>query len=102
MKGRRCGRIWACRGRKTASSRVKRRRIGRESPQATLTLGASWLGCRQTAPPLWPVPTLIPFREVQYMAKAVTIKVMLVALADNGFYCVAKKNSRTLAEIMVK
>ena len=36
------------------------------------------------------------------MAKAVTIKVKLVSSADTGFYYVAKKNSRTMTEKMVK
>jgi large subunit ribosomal protein L33 len=36
------------------------------------------------------------------MAKAVTIKVKLVSTADTGFYYVAKKNSRTMTDKMVK
>jgi large subunit ribosomal protein L33 len=40
--------------------------------------------------------------EVPIMAKAVTIKVKLVSSADTGFYYVAKKNSRTMTEKMVK
>ena len=36
------------------------------------------------------------------MAKAVTIKVKLVSSADTGYYYVAKKNSRTMTEKMVK
>ncbi|MDU2924642.1 50S ribosomal protein L33 [Bradyrhizobium sp.] len=36
------------------------------------------------------------------MAKAVTIKVKLVSSADTGFYYVAKKNSRTMTQKMVK
>jgi large subunit ribosomal protein L33 len=36
------------------------------------------------------------------MAKAVTIKVKLVSSADTGFYYVAKKNSRTMTDKMVK
>jgi large subunit ribosomal protein L33 len=40
--------------------------------------------------------------EVPNMAKAVTIKVKLVSSADTGFYYVAKKNSRTMTEKMVK
>ena len=36
------------------------------------------------------------------MAKAVTIKVKLVSSADTGFYYVAKKNSRTMTEKLVK
>jgi large subunit ribosomal protein L33 len=40
--------------------------------------------------------------EVSDMAKAVTIKVKLVSTADTGFYYVAKKNSRTMTDKMVK
>jgi large subunit ribosomal protein L33 len=36
------------------------------------------------------------------MAKAVTIKIKLVSTADTGYYYVAKKNSRTMTEKMVK
>ena len=40
--------------------------------------------------------------EVLTMAKAVTIKVKLVSSADTGFYYVAKKNSRTMTDKLVK
>jgi large subunit ribosomal protein L33 len=40
--------------------------------------------------------------KVLQMAKAVTIKVKLVSSADTGFYYVAKKNSRTMTEKLVK
>jgi large subunit ribosomal protein L33 len=52
-------------------------------------------------PPIgWrPIPCIF---EVQHMAKAVTIKVKLVSTADTGFYYVAKKNSRTMTDKMVK
>jgi large subunit ribosomal protein L33 len=40
--------------------------------------------------------------EVSDMAKAVTIKVKLVSTADTGFYYVAKKNSRTMTDKLVK
>jgi large subunit ribosomal protein L33 len=40
--------------------------------------------------------------EVPNMAKAVTIKVKLVSSADTGFYYVAKKNSRTMTDKLVK
>ena len=40
--------------------------------------------------------------KVLHMAKAVTIKVKLVSTADTGFYYVAKKNSRTMTDKMVK
>jgi large subunit ribosomal protein L33 len=40
--------------------------------------------------------------EVFDMAKAVTIKVKLVSTADTGFYYVAKKNSRTMTDKLVK
>jgi large subunit ribosomal protein L33 len=41
-------------------------------------------------------------QKVFDMAKAVTIKVKLVSSADTGFYYVAKKNSRTMTEKLVK
>jgi large subunit ribosomal protein L33 len=46
----------------------------------------------------------IPYRFLRFqdMAKAVTIKVKLVSSADTGFYYVAKKNSRTMTDKMVK
>jgi large subunit ribosomal protein L33 len=48
-------------------------------------------------------PAPIPFIfEVLNMAKAVTIKVKLVSSADTGFYYVAKKNSRTMTDKLVK
>ena len=40
--------------------------------------------------------------KVPNMAKAVTIKVKLVSSADTGFYYVAKKNSRTMTDKLVK
>jgi len=40
--------------------------------------------------------------KVLNMAKAVTIKVKLVSSADTGFYYVAKKNSRTMTDKLVK
>jgi large subunit ribosomal protein L33 len=43
-----------------------------------------------------------PIFEVLNMAKAVTIKVKLVSSADTGFYYVAKKNSRTMTDKLVK
>jgi large subunit ribosomal protein L33 len=46
-----------------------------------------------------PIPQLF---EVLNMAKAVTIKVKLVSSADTGFYYVAKKNSRTMTDKLVK
>jgi large subunit ribosomal protein L33 len=42
------------------------------------------------------------FFEAPTMAKAVTIKVKLVSSADTGFYYVAKKNSRTMTDKLVK
>jgi large subunit ribosomal protein L33 len=45
---------------------------------------------------------LIHTFEVLTMAKAVTIKVKLVSSADTGFYYVAKKNSRTMTDKLVK
>ena len=44
-----------------------------------------------------------PFlQRIRIMAKAVTIKVKLVSTADTGFYYVAKKNSRTMTDKLVK
>ena len=51
--------------------------------------------------PVWPAPD-IPYSKVLNMAKAVTIKVKLVSTADTGFYYVAKKNSRTMTDKLVK
>jgi len=45
-----------------------------------------------------PIPDIRGFT----MAKAVTIKVKLVSSADTGFYYVAKKNSRTMTDKLVK
>ncbi|WP_180897532.1 50S ribosomal protein L33 [Martelella soudanensis] len=36
------------------------------------------------------------------MAKATTIKIKLLSTADTGFFYVAKKNSRTMTDKMVK
>jgi large subunit ribosomal protein L33 len=49
----------------------------------------------------WPAPDFLD-TEVDVMAKAVTIKVKLVSSADTGFYYVAKKNSRTMTDKLVK
>jgi large subunit ribosomal protein L33 len=49
----------------------------------------------------WPAPDSRHF-EAFTMAKAVTIKVKLVSSADTGFYYVAKKNSRTMTDKLVK
>jgi large subunit ribosomal protein L33 len=51
--------------------------------------------------PIWPAPD-IPYLRFLNMAKAVTIKVKLVSTADTGFYYVAKKNSRTMTDKLVK
>jgi large subunit ribosomal protein L33 len=67
----------------------------------TLTLGCQKLGCAANAPPDGPAPDSLIF-EVLNMAKAVTIKVKLVSSADTGFYYVAKKNSRTMTDKLVK
>jgi large subunit ribosomal protein L33 len=54
--------------------------------------------------PVW--PALIPYSQFfggfPNMAKAVTIKVKLVSTADTGFFYVAKKNSRTMTDKLVK
>jgi large subunit ribosomal protein L33 len=52
--------------------------------------------------PAWPGGRHFRNSEVFTMAKAVTIKVKLVSTADTGFYYVAKKNSRTMTDKMVK
>jgi large subunit ribosomal protein L33 len=65
-----------------------------------LTTRGFWLGCRPTRA-VWPAPDSL-IVEVQNMAKAVTIKVKLVSSADTGFYYVAKKNSRTMTDKIVK
>jgi large subunit ribosomal protein L33 len=52
-----------------------------------------------------PLDGLAPYPDIQRfsdMAKAVTIKVKLVSSADTGFYYVAKKNSRTMTDKLVK
>jgi large subunit ribosomal protein L33 len=36
------------------------------------------------------------------MAKAASVKIKLVSSADTGFYYVAKKNSRTMTDKLVK
>jgi large subunit ribosomal protein L33 len=48
-----------------------------------------------------PASTRIASEEAA-MAKAVTVKVKLVSSADTGFYYVAKKNSRTMTDKLVK
>jgi large subunit ribosomal protein L33 len=67
----------------------------------TLTLGGSKLGCAANAGRLagFAIPSFLRFMN---MAKAVTIKVKLVSSADTGFYYVAKKNSRTMTDKLVK
>jgi large subunit ribosomal protein L33 len=70
-------------------------------PPKTLTLGFQKLGCAANAPPDWRA-LYFQTLEVQNMAKAVTIKVKLVSSADTGFYYVAKKNSRTMTDKLVK
>jgi large subunit ribosomal protein L33 len=66
----------------------------------TLTLDGSKLGCAANAGPAAGAHFIL--FEVLNMAKAVTIKVKLVSSADTGFYYVAKKNSRTMTDKMVK
>jgi large subunit ribosomal protein L33 len=67
----------------------------------TLTLGHQELGCAANAGLMGrrSIPCIF---EVLIMAKAVTIKVKLVSTADTGFYYVAKKNSRTMTDKLVK
>jgi large subunit ribosomal protein L33 len=74
--------------------------FGLDLPPKTLTLGRLRLGCRQLRAGLaGAYPILARFKN---MAKAVTIKVKLVSSADTGFYYVAKKNSRTMTDKLVK
>jgi len=67
----------------------------------TLTLGCQKLGCAANAPPdgLAPIPDTKGFRT---WPKAVTIKVKLVPRRIPAFYYVAKKNSRTMTDKLVK
>jgi large subunit ribosomal protein L33 len=67
-----------------------------------LTFGFQKLGCAPTALPARPAPHLLDIKGFLDMAKAVTIKVKLVSSADTGFYYVAKKNSRTMTDKLVK
>jgi large subunit ribosomal protein L33 len=69
--------------------------------QAILTLGCQKLGCAANAPPDL-AGAQFQQSKVSDMAKAVTIKVKLVSSADTGFYYVAKKNSRTMTDKLVK
>jgi large subunit ribosomal protein L33 len=64
-------------------------------------LGRQKLGCPANAGLMGrrPIPLYLRFEN---MAKAVTIKVKLVSSADTGFYYVAKKNSRTMTDKLVK
>ena len=80
--------------------RVNGRNCGAFSARKTLTLGDLRLGCPQMRA-VRPAPDFPEF-EVLNMAKAVTIKVKLVSSADTGFYYVAKKNSRTMTDKLVK
>jgi large subunit ribosomal protein L33 len=77
------------------------RGIVRLFTRKTLTLDGSKLGCAANAGLMGrrPNPPLLRFLD---MAKAVTIKVKLVSSADTGFYYVAKKNSRTMTDKLVK
>ena len=70
-------------------------------PRKTLTLGDQKLGCAANAG-LMGRRSIPDIFEVLNMAKAVTIKVKLVSSADTGFYYVAKKNSRTMTDKLVK
>jgi large subunit ribosomal protein L33 len=70
----------------------------------TLTLEPERLGCRPNAGRFGRRSHFINSSRQRFpnMAKAVTIKVKLVSSADTGFYYVAKKNSRTMTDKMVK
>jgi large subunit ribosomal protein L33 len=71
------------------------------SPPKTLTYAGLRIGCRPNAGGFAGARFPIQF-EASTMAKAVTIKVKLVSSADTGFYYVAKKNSRTMTDKLVK
>jgi large subunit ribosomal protein L33 len=88
-------------GAKTAPLRGRSRRFVPVLACKTLTLGGSRLGCAANAGRLAGAQFHKLF-EVLNMAKAVTIKVKLVSSADTGFYYVAKKNSRTMTDKLVK
>jgi large subunit ribosomal protein L33 len=64
-------------------------------------LGNLKLGCAANAGRFGRLLIIKTF-EVLNMAKAVTIKVKLVSSADTGYYYVAKKNSRTMTDKLVK
>jgi large subunit ribosomal protein L33 len=91
--------IAALQVRENLDLRVKFPVSGAVLARKTLTLGRQKLGCRQMRAG-WPAPD--PYFEALTMAKAVTIKVKLVSTADTGFYYVAKKNSRTMTDKLVK
>jgi large subunit ribosomal protein L33 len=89
-----------CRFEKIVDFVVKIAPFGPDLPPKTLTLGRLRLGCRQLRAGLaGAYPHSLRFKN---MAKAVTIKVKLVSSADTGFYYVAKKNSRTMTDKLVK
>jgi large subunit ribosomal protein L33 len=66
-----------------------------------LDFGPSEARLRGKCAPDRPAPDSFTFEALD-MAKAVTIKVKLVSSADTGFYYVAKKNSRTMTDKLVK
>jgi large subunit ribosomal protein L33 len=92
--------IAALQVRENLDLRARFRILRLDSALKTLTLGRLRLGCRPNAGRLagYGFPTF----EALTMAKAVTIKVKLVSTADTGFYYVAKKNSRTMTDKLVK
>jgi large subunit ribosomal protein L33 len=65
-------------------------------------LGFQKIGCAANTPPIGRRFTFSTIQGFFDMAKAVTIKVKLVSSADTGFYYVAKKNSRTMTDKLVK
>jgi large subunit ribosomal protein L33 len=79
---------------------AKFRDLGPKSALKTLTYAGLRLGCRPNAGRL--AGARFSQFEALPMAKAVTIKVKLVSSADTGFYYVAKKNSRTMTDKLVK
>jgi large subunit ribosomal protein L33 len=96
---RACG-IAALQVRENLDLRAKLPVFETDSARKTLTYAGLRLGCRPNAGRL--AGARFSFFEAPIMAKAVTIKVKLVSSADTGFYYVAKKNSRTMTDKLVK
>jgi large subunit ribosomal protein L33 len=94
------GGIWVRGGRKTVSRVLVTRKCAGFGPQ-NLDFGLSEARLRRKCAPRW-AGADSRHQGFSNMAKAVTIKVKLVSTADTGFYYVAKKNSRTMTDKLVK